>query len=136
MDYSSHRTSPRKLICIPVLFAKEGTKTYTLDYSTDLSEGGVLIQTTSPLPVSTRVELKFRLPNALKLIEVSGEVVWSLPYIPGESDLNLIPGMGVKFIKLDESSKMYIESFVRSEREKQGESEKTINDLLKAGGAT
>jgi len=134
MDYSSQRTSPRKLICIPVLFAKQGTKTYLLDYSTDLSNGGVLIQTTSPLPVGTRVDLKFRLPNALKLIEVSGEVVWSLPYIPGQSDLNLIPGMGVKFSKLDESSKIYIESFVRSEREKQDEAENTINDLLKAGG--
>ena len=107
-----------------------------LDYSTDLSNGGVLIQTTSPLPVGTRVDLKFRLPNALKLIEVSGEVVWSLPYIPGQSDLNLIPGMGVKFSKLDESSKIYIESFVRSEREKQDEAENTLNDLIKAGGAT
>ncbi len=129
MDYSIHRTSPRKLICIPVLFAEADEKSYTLDYSTDLSEGGVLIQTAQPLPVGTRVRLKFRLPNALKLIDLTGEVVWSHPYIPGETDLNLIPGMGVKFLEIDETSRKYIDVFVKSEREKQARAEDLLKEL-------
>lgn len=126
MVKSIHRISPRKLICIPVLFAEAGKKTYSVDYSTDLSEGGVLIQTERPLPEGTRVNLKFRLPNAIKLIELTGQVVWSHPYIPGQTALNLIPGMGVKFHNVSDTARKYIETFVRSEREKQEQ----LKDLL------
>ncbi len=126
MNQSIHRVSPRKLICIPILFAEKGKKTYSVDYSSDLSEGGVLIQTENPLPVGTYVNLKFRLPNAIKLIEITGEVVWSHPYIPGQTDLNLIPGMGVKFLDISETAKIYIETFVMSEREKRAQ----LDDLL------
>lgn len=129
MELSIHRTSPRKLICIPILFAEEDKKTFLLEYTTDLSEGGVLIQTSRPLPIGSRVSLKFRLPNAIKLIELTGEVVWSHAYIPGQTDLNLIPGMGVKFLGVDEASGRYIETFVRMEREKQEEGLDLLKDL-------
>jgi uncharacterized protein (TIGR02266 family) len=108
---------PRKLICIPIFFSQEGKNLFKVDYSTDLSEGGVLIQTESPLPVGTRVDIKFRLPGGIKLIETKGEVVWSHPTIPNGADLNLVPGMGVKFLNLDEKSRKYIEAFIKNERE-------------------
>lgn len=107
---------PRKLICIPIFFSVEGKNQFKVDYSTDLSEGGVLIQTEEPLPVGTRVDIKFRLPGAIKLIETKGEVVWSHKTIADESGLNLVPGMGVKFLGLDEKSKKYIDAFIKNER--------------------
>lgn len=108
---------PRKLICIPIFFSEEGKQLFKVDYSTDLSVGGVLIQTQEPLPVGTRVDIKFRLPGAIKLIETKGEVVWSHKRICDDTTLDLVPGMGVKFLNLDEKSKKYIEAFIKNERE-------------------
>lgn len=108
---------PRKLICIPIFFSEEGKGLFKVDYSTDLSEGGVLIQTQEPLPVGTKLDIKFRLPGGIKLIETKGEVVWSHKKIGGETILDLVPGMGVKFLNLDEESKKYIEVFIKNERE-------------------
>ncbi|HEY4717122.1 MAG TPA: TIGR02266 family protein [bacterium] len=121
---------PRRLICIPVLYATEGTKDFVVDYSTDLSEGGVLIQTTTPMPMDTTLDLKFRLPGAIKLIEVKGKVMWAQQYIPGTPDLNLVPGMGVKFVNLDDRSKKYIEAFIKKERGTRVFEDDIINDIL------
>jgi uncharacterized protein (TIGR02266 family) len=116
-DNTQNQRIPRKLICIPIFFSEEGKNLFKVDYSTDLSEGGVLIQTPEPLPVGTRVDIKFRLPGGIKLIETKGEVVWSHKKISDETSLDLVPGMGVKFLNLDEKSKKYIETFIKNERE-------------------
>ena len=120
------RQKPRTLICIPMLYSVENKNSYVIDYCTDLSEGGVLIQTETPIVTGIRLNIKFRLPNAIKLIDVIGEVVWSHKHIPGQDALKLIPGMGVKFLNLDPLGKRYIETFVNKERTKGG----TEGDLI------
>ena len=108
------REHSRKLICIPVIFYKTGSKDFVIDYTTDLGDGGVLIQTETLLPVGAELELIFKLPNSIKLIEVRGKVVWANKYDPDKAPDNLIPGMGVKFLDLDPEAKQYIDDFIES----------------------
>lgn len=118
------RKQQRRLICIPILLSIEGTDNFKIDYTTDMSMGGLLIQTQSPFKKGTRLNIRFRLPGAIKLIEVKGEVVWSHEYKPGTlpSQDNL-PGMGIRFLELDEQSKKYLNSYIESEK---GSSEEDI----------
>lgn len=110
------REHSRKLICIPVIFYEKGSKDFVIDYTTDLGDGGVLIQTERLLPVGTGLELIFKLPNSIKLIEVSGEVVWVNESQPEKEPDKLIPGMGVKFLNIDPESKKYIIDFIKTIR--------------------
>jgi uncharacterized protein (TIGR02266 family) len=113
-DLGIPRGHSRKLICIPVIFYEKGGKDFVIDYTTDLGDGGVLIQTETLLPVGAELELIFKLPNSIKLIEVRGKVVWANKYDPDKAPDNLIPGMGVKFLDLDPESKQYIDDFIET----------------------
>ncbi|MGB9736284.1 MAG: TIGR02266 family protein [bacterium] len=118
------RKQQRKLICIPVLLSIEGTNNFKIDYTTDMSMGGILIQTQTPLKKGTRLDIRFRLPGAIKLIEAKGEVVWSHEYKPGTPPTQEnLPGMGIKFLELDEQSKRYLSSYIETEK---GTSEEDI----------
>ncbi len=111
------RKQQRRLICIPVLISTEGTDNFKIDYTSDVSVGGFLIQTGTPLKKGTILDIRFRLPGAIKLIEAKGEVVWSHEYKPGtEPKQDALPGMGVKFLELDEQSKKYLISYVENEK--------------------
>ncbi len=111
------RKEQRRLICIPVLLSTEGADNFKIDYTTDMSVGGFLIQTGSPLKKGTMLDIRFRLPGAIKLIEAKGEVVWSHQYKPGtEPTQDALPGMGIKFLNLDGQSKKYLISYVESEK--------------------
>ena len=88
------RQDPRTLIKIKIDYETDGA--YLYDYSRDLCEGGIFIQTLKPLKIGERVVLKFILPEVLERVETTGEVAWvNLPGTEG-----LIPGMGVRFVGL------------------------------------
>ncbi len=111
------RKRQRKLICIPVLLSIEGGNNFKIDYTTDISVGGFLIQTEAPLEKGLLLDIRFRLPGAIKLIETKGEVIWSHRYVPGtEPTSNALPGMGIKFLKLDEQSRTYLVSYIENEK--------------------
>jgi len=90
------RRVPRTLIKIKIDYESEGA--YLYNYSRDLSEGGIFIQTSNPLKIGDRLTLNFILPEVLEKIEATGEVTWINP--PGAEDL--LPGMGVRFMELPE----------------------------------
>ncbi len=109
---------------MPVLLSIESINKFKIDYTTDMSIGGLLIQTEEPYDKGTKLDIRFRIPGAIKLIEVKGEVVWSHKYIPGtEPTQESLPGMGIRFLELDEQSRLYITSYVES---KKGISEEDI----------
>jgi type IV pilus assembly protein PilZ len=58
----------------------------------NISLGGVFVETTAPLPLQTRLQIRFRIPTQSEPIEVGGEVRWVEP--AGEEQL---PGMGIRF---------------------------------------
>jgi type IV pilus assembly protein PilZ len=58
----------------------------------NISLGGVFVETTAPLPLQTRLQIRFRIPTQSEPIEVGGEVRWVEPG-GGEQP----PGMGIRF---------------------------------------
>lgn len=101
------RRDPRTLIKIKIDYKSKGA--YLYSYSKDLSEGGIFIQTKSPLKVGERIKLKFILPELLEKIETWGEVAW----VNEAGTEGLTEGMGVRFVDLDDRKAKLIEDVIR-----------------------
>jgi uncharacterized protein (TIGR02266 family) len=61
------------------------------DYATNLSKGGLFLETDSPVPQGSVVKMRFRVTGSDELHEVEGRVAWV-----GGGDGGA-PGMGVEF---------------------------------------
>jgi uncharacterized protein (TIGR02266 family) len=81
---------------------------FIAEYVTNLSRSGVFIKSDEPLPVGTRVNLKFTvIMDELETIEGVGEVVRAVH--PGDGSA---PGMGVVFIELTNVSRQLVEKIL------------------------
>jgi type IV pilus assembly protein PilZ len=89
---AERRRAPRVFVDLVVDYASEGN--YLFAYITDISATGIFIRTTTPEAPGTHLHLRFG------AIEAEGEVIWVNPYRPGAPE-NLDPGMGVRFLELD-----------------------------------
>ncbi len=85
---------------------------FLYEYSKNISAGGIFIETRTPLPVGTTVEMRFQPPGASGVIDVVGKVVWVNPYREGEENPN--PGMGIQFTGLDDEQRDLIAQVVRT----------------------
>jgi len=94
---AERRRAPRMLVDLEVDYASE--ENYLFAYITDISATGIFIRTTTPEAPGTQLNLRFSSENS-GAIEVEGEVIWVNPYRPGAPD-NLHPGMGIRFLGLD-----------------------------------
>jgi uncharacterized protein (TIGR02266 family) len=75
------------------------------EYVSNISRSGVFIKSDDPLPVGTRVTLKFTvIMDDLETIEGVGEVVRTIEKAPGVQ-----AGMGVVFISLTGYSRQLVE---------------------------
>src|ERR1043165_8234073 len=90
---AERRRAPRVLLNLEVDYASEDN--YLFAYITDISATGIFVRTTSPEQPGTQLNLKFG------TLEVEGQVIWVNPYRPGAPD-NLHPGMGIRFVGLDD----------------------------------
>lgn len=76
---------------------------YIAEYVSSISRGGVFIRSKNPLPVGTRVTLKFSvIVDDIEIVEGEGEVV-RIEEDPAEM------GMGVAFTRLSAESKALID---------------------------
>lgn len=107
---SERRAAPRVLVDLEVDYAAE--ENYLFAYITDISETGIFVRTTSPEQPGTHLNLRFSPDDAAPPIEVEGEVIWVNPYRPGAPD-NLHPGMGIRFVGLDEDLRDRLLALVR-----------------------
>jgi len=107
---SDRRAAPRVLVDLEVDYASEDN--YLFAYITDISETGIFVRTTTPEEPGTHLNLRFRPDDASPQIEIEGEVIWVNPYRPGAAD-NLHPGMGIRFVALDEDLKDRLLELVR-----------------------
>jgi uncharacterized protein (TIGR02266 family) len=75
------------------------------EYVTNISRSGVFIKSEDPLPIGTRVNLRFSvILEELEIIEGLGEVVRRV-----ETGAGAAPGMGVVFVEMTQISKELIE---------------------------
>jgi type IV pilus assembly protein PilZ len=102
------RVHERVAMCLEVDYRCDDT--FLFAYITDMSAMGIFIQTTSPRPAGTLLNLRFRTPDGARL-DVDGRVIWvNQPH--GADSIN--PGMGVQFVDLIPAQRDQILSLVRT----------------------
>ena len=84
---------------------------YIAEYVSNISQAGVFIRSKNPLPLGTRVELRFTvIEEDLQIVEGEGEVVRV------ETEEGSM-GMGVAFTRLSAQSKALIDRILLKSRE-------------------
>jgi uncharacterized protein (TIGR02266 family) len=78
------------------------------EFTRNVNEGGLFIETDNPPPVETRVAVQFQLPGGEEPVRARGRVAWVRPQGPGEP-----AGMGVEFDGLDAAARDTINDLVR-----------------------
>jgi len=81
------------------------------DFSRDVNEGGIFVETDTPHEVGTQVDLQFRLPGEAEPVSAQGTVVRITDGGPGEPQ-----GMGIEFDALAPESRQRIDTLVRNLR--------------------
>ena len=102
------RKDPRLDVTIKVDYSTK--EMFVSNYVTNLSKGGVFIQTEAPLPIQSQINLTFTLPDFNIKIEAKGKVTWTYDIKKGTS--SIVRGMGIKFTDLPEQHKALIEDYI------------------------
>ena len=87
---------------------------YLFDFCRDLGTGGVFIETESPQPTGSPIELTFTIPDSKETLKAKGTVIWVQGKVPSRPDLH--PGMGVQFAEFNGEQRQILEEFVRRHR--------------------
>src|SRR5512137_898570 len=82
---------------------------FLTDWATDISQGGMFINTRTPLPVGTDVKILIQLPMIESPIGLNGRVT---RVVKLESRSRVAPGMGIQFTDLDPSRRQQLEALV------------------------
>ena len=86
----------------------ESIDEFIAEYATNISRSGCFIRSKYPLPVGTRVNLRFTLISTeLEIIEGVGDVMHV------EERMGRDNGMGVRFVELSPSSRHQLEELLR-----------------------
>ncbi len=104
------RRHERVPIAFPLKLRIGDIDSFTDEFCTDLSEGGIFVRMNYPPPIGTTVTLDFQLEAVGKTIHATGEVVRS--DAEGKSGAGP-PGMGVQFTDLGKEGKRFIELIIK-----------------------
>ena len=102
------REHERITMCLEVDYRCD--ETFLFAYITDMSAMGIFVQTTSPQPAGTLLNLRFRTQDGARM-DVEGRVVW-VNHPRGADSIN--PGMGVQFVDLTAVQRDQIMGLVRT----------------------
>ncbi len=87
--------------------------TFLFSYISNISEVGIFLSSHEPMPIGTRLKLRFGgVDQDDDIFELEGEVVWVNPF--REAGENLNPGMGVRFVDLDDELRERIVRLVKT----------------------
>ena len=78
--------------------------------STNISRGGMFVETEQALEPDTELELEFQVPELESPVAPTARVVWRRP--PADDASALTPGMGLQFLKLDRDLAQRLEDYV------------------------
>jgi uncharacterized protein (TIGR02266 family) len=81
----------------------------------NLGAHGIFLQTTHPSPLDTLVQLQVRLASGQQIVGGLGRVVWTRDVT--QASAGRAPGMGIKFVKLDERSRAFVNNLVSATEE-------------------
>jgi len=105
------RSSERAPLRLRVKFPN--LQTLMEDYSKDISQGGIFIQTEHPRGLGERFILSLVHPESKQELELEGEVVRISRKEP--RDPGSVSGMGIRFTNLDEKAKQAINFFLAAD---------------------
>lgn len=111
-------TSPRDQrvdAVIPVRFAD--AKEFLVEYTSNISLGGVFVRTASPAAFGTVVRLSLELPGTSQAVPVTGQVAFVLPADQAARQ-GKVPGMGVRFARLDSAVQETLAAYVETLQKK------------------
>jgi type IV pilus assembly protein PilZ len=92
-----------------LLVAYQTVDGFITDWAVNISRGGIFINTRTPLPEGTTVRLIISLPDTAFPFELAGRVARVCEF---NNPANLVPGMGIEFVDVDDEKKARIERFV------------------------
>ena len=81
------------------------------EFTRDINEGGLFIETEKPQPAGTEVTMHFNLPGTAETVSTVGRVV----HVTSGDD-QLPPGMGIEFEELSSDDRSRIDALIRSLR--------------------
>ena len=93
---------------IPVAYRSVGT--FLSDWATNISQGGLFINTRKPLPIGTGVRVLIQLPGEHEPVTLEGQVTRVAAY---DNAHNEVPGMAVQFTGVDDGRREQLEQFVQ-----------------------
>ena len=109
------RAHPRVELRIDVNYGNVGL--FHTNSILNISQGGLFIQTDSPLDLGTEIEVTFTLPGSTREIRATGLVVWR--HAPTHSKISShTPGMGIKLKRIAAQDLALIREFVEKARGK------------------
>jgi type IV pilus assembly protein PilZ len=105
--YAEKRSEPRHAVRLEVNYRCGDT--YLFSRSSNLSEMGIFLATSTPLAHGTQIELSFAEPGAGEPIRVLGEVVWTEKAGPGAE-----AGMGIRFVDPSPDARARVKALIRT----------------------
>ncbi len=111
MSDDTRKDARTKFVSLNVRYKSATVDEFIENHSHDVSKGGIFIKTNSPFATGTLLKFEIRLAADQPVIAGVGRVVWKREAAQaggGERPA----GMGVKFIKVDDSSKGVIDKLI------------------------
>src|ERR1700677_4048122 len=112
MDQDTRKDRRVKIVSLNVRYKSATVDEFIENHAHDVSRGGIYIKTGSPFPPGTLLKFEVRLASDQAVITGVGRVVWKRETANGTGERPA--GMGVKFIKVDDSSKTVIDKLVNT----------------------
>ena len=103
------RVSPRAPVTVRVDYST--VDAMFSEFTRNINEGGLFIESEALLPLDELVQLQFQLPGVDDPFKVSGRVAWVR-----EAGIDGPPGMGVEFENLDADARLRIDEIVQALR--------------------
>jgi uncharacterized protein (TIGR02266 family) len=83
---------------------------FTAGRVTNISRGGLFMETPSPLPLKARIDLALQLPEIHTVLNLHGRVVWT--YDVRRSTSQIMTGTGIKFEDMSPEQALLLESYL------------------------
>ena len=94
-------TPKEKAAAIRATLKYPDIETFVHRYAQNISKYGIFFKTSKPKPVGTSIKFELNIADGTRVLRGMGEVSW----IRDDQDGDAPPGMGIKFQKLDKSSR-------------------------------
>lgn len=110
MSHDTRRDKRAKVVSLNVRYKSATVDEFIENHSHDVSQGGLFVKTQSPFASGTLLKFEIRIADDQPMIAGVGRVVWKRE--PSQATAERPAGMGVKFIKIDDASRVVIDRLI------------------------